>query len=131
MTHGISNPVAIVLSLMTCNLAVLADKDWDRFLGPHGVAVVSIIAVIALWAQALSKGRQERKDKAEAEAARERRHSETLRLQRENSDKILELSAESIKAHARSVQAITSFDRTIQNLTEELKDRPCQLSQKK
>lgn len=126
MTHDMTNPVAILVSLSACNLALIADEYWNRFLGPHGVAVVSILAVLALWGQGIAKSRQERSDRAKDESARERRHNEALSLQRENADKLMSLSAESIKAHAKSVQAIESFDRTIRNMTEELKDRPCQ-----
>lgn len=126
MTHDMTNPVAILVSLSACNLALIADEDWNRFLGPHGVAVVSILAVLALWGQGIAKSRQERADRAKDEAARERRHNEAIALQRENAQHLMSLSAESIKAHAKSVQAIESFDRTIRNMTEELKDRPCQ-----
>lgn len=118
-------------------LAIISDQDWQRMTGPHGVAFIAVLAVIVLWANGLRKEkaeisrRQAEEIRAEArrvadEAALEKRHTETMTMQRENADKLMQLTVESIKAQGHTSQAIISIDSTIKRLTEEVASRPCQ-----
>jgi heme exporter protein D len=111
--------------------AIITDQDWQRAFGPNGVAFISIVAVVVLWLNSIKREKNEEARREKEEEQRDRRHSETLTLQKENSAKLMDLTAESIKSHAMSVGAIKSIDRTIMNLTEELKERPCQIGRAK
>ena len=106
--------------------AMIADEDWQKLTGPYAFLFGLIIAVIVLWNSGRMREKNENIRRAAEAVAREKQHSETLALQKENSQKLLDLTAESIKAHGMSVGAIKSMDRTIQALTVELSERPCQ-----
>lgn len=103
-----------------CNylIAILSEEDWSKLTGPHGVAFLAVIAVIVLWGNGIRREKQEEKRRVDEEIRRERRHTETLNLQRENSNKLIELTGESIKSNAYVTAAITA-------LTKELESRPC------
>jgi len=106
--------------------AIISETDWSRITGPHGVAFVAIAAVIVLWASGMRKDKREDERRAKEESSREARHAESIRLQKENADKLIEITVENIRAAGKVTQAITSMDRTIQHLSNELSDRPCQ-----
>lgn len=106
--------------------AAISEADWKIIKGPEGALFLSVIIIVVLWNTGRTREKNENKRREDEEGRRERRHAEQLSLQKENSDKLLALTSESIKAHAMAVAAVSSFDRTIRNLTEELKDRPCQ-----
>jgi hypothetical protein len=96
----------------------LTEQDWSKLLGPQGFTVGLILAVIVLWGNGIARERNETKRREKEEASREARHKETLRLQRENSEKLMNLSVEAIKAKGMMVAAFN-------NLVEELEGRPC------
>jgi heme exporter protein D len=104
-------------------------------LGPHGVAVVAILAVVALWVSGIKEKSAMKKDieareareearRAKEEESREKRHAESIHLQTANSDKLLTITAENIKAQALVTAAISSMDRSIQDLTEKISKCP-------
>lgn len=105
--------------------AMIADDDWAKMTGPYAFLFGLIVAVVVLWNSGRVREKNENTRRAAEAEAREKQHAETLTLQKENSQKLLDLTAESIKAHGMSVGAIKSMDRTIQALTLELGDRPC------
>jgi hypothetical protein len=107
-------------------LAIISETDWSRITGPHGVAFVAIAAVIVLWASGIRKDKREDERRTKEENAREGRHSESIAIQKDNAEKLVALTVENIKACGHVTQAIHSMDRTIQQLTHELGDRPCQ-----
>jgi hypothetical protein len=96
----------------------LTEQDWSKLLGPQGFTVGLILAVIVLWGNGIARERNETKRREKEEASREARHKETLRLQRENSEKLMNLSVEAIKAKGMMVAAFNT-------LVEELEGRPC------
>jgi hypothetical protein len=96
----------------------LTEQDWSTLLGPQGFTVGLILAVIVLWGNGIARERNETKRREKEEASREARHRETLGLQRENSEKLMQLSVEAIKAKGMMVAAFN-------NLVEELEGRPC------
>jgi hypothetical protein len=96
----------------------LTEQDWSKLLGPQGFTVGLILAVIVLWGNGIARERNETKRREKEEASREARHKETLSLQRENSEKLMNLSVEAIKAKGMMVAAFN-------NLVEELEGRPC------
>lgn len=100
-------------------MTTISDGNWDKLIGPHSLTFGAVIAVIVLWTSRVVESRKQ-------EAARERRHQETVSMQGRNADKLLELTKESILAQGKATLAINSMDRTVQSLTIEIKDRPCQ-----
>lgn len=117
------------LGLWSGTLAVsdaITDADWQKIKGPEGALFLCVIIILTLWNSGRVRERNENLRREREEAARENRHSATLKIQKDNAEKLMELTAESIKAHGLSVGAIRSMDRTIMALTEELKERPCQ-----
>jgi flagellar biosynthesis component FlhA len=117
--------------------AFVTETDWQRITGPHGVAFVAIAAVIVLWGSGirdkalLRKETEEReireeKRREKEESAREARHAESIKLQRENAEKLIGITVENIKAAGHVTQAINSMDRTIQQFSHDLGQRPCQ-----
>jgi hypothetical protein len=114
-----------MLSMLSI-VAIISEADWARILGPHGVAVCAILGLAIVWGSGLRKDKREDERRAKEESSREARHAESIRLQKENADKLIEITVENIKAAGKVTQAITSMDRTIQHLSNELSDRPCQ-----
>jgi uncharacterized membrane protein YcjF (UPF0283 family) len=115
--------------------ALFSNSDWERITGPHGVAFLAVTACIVLWVTSLRREKEIAKNEAKRDAAeqilrteeesrRERRHSETLAMQKENSDKLIGLTAESIKAQIHVTTAI-------QALSKQLDSRPCGLAELK
>jgi hypothetical protein len=89
-------------------IAVMMDADtWQKVKGAEGALFGAVIVVIVLWASKIMDGRR-----------LDARHAETLALQKENSQKLMDLTAESIKAHGYTCQAIASIDRTLQSFQE-------------
>lgn len=111
--------------------SMIQDDDWQKMTGPYAFLFGLIIAVVVLWNSGRIREKNENNRRANEAEAREKQHAETLTLQKENSQKLLDLTAESIKAHGMSVGAIKSMDRTIQNLTLELGNRPCWATKRK
>jgi heme exporter protein D len=116
-------------------IAFISEQDWSRMLGPHGVAVVAILAVVALWVSGIKEKSAMKKDieareareearRTKEEESREKRHAESIHLQTANSDKLLTITAENIKAQALVTAAISSMDRSIQDLTEKISKCP-------
>jgi len=105
--------------------SMFSDADWQKMTGPYAFLFGLIIAVIVLWNSGRIREKNENSRRAAEAEAREKQHAETLDLQKENSQKLMDLTAESIKAHGMAVGAIKSMDRTIQSLTLEISERPC------
>ena len=131
MTHRIEQlaPLAYMVEAALLGLAAgykvteaaclaLTEQDWSNLLGPQGFTVWLIFAVIVLWGNGIVRERNETKRREKEEASREARHRETLALQRENSEKLMSLSVEGIKAKGLMVSAFN-------NLVDELEGRPC------
>ena len=131
MTHRIEQlaPLAYMVEAALLGLAAgykvteaaclaLTEQDWSKLLGPQGFTVGLIFAVIVLWGNGIVRERNETKRREKEEASREARHRETLALQRENSEKLMSLSVEGIKAKGMMVSAFN-------NLVDELEGRPC------
>jgi hypothetical protein len=109
----------------------IAEQDWQKIFGPNGVAFIAVCATVVLWLNGLKREKNEEKRRDREELSREKRHLEMTALHQGNANKLMELTAESIKSHGMSVAAISRMDRTIQALTEELKGRPCQINENK
>ena len=110
--------------MLACGMAIttahyvanaLVDREtMDSIRGADGALVGAVLIVAVLWLSKLADNRK-----------LDQRHEEALKLQKENAEKLMSLTAESIKAHGMAVGAIKSMDRTIQALTDELESRPC------
>ncbi len=92
-------------------VAMIDRETMDQLRGADGALIGAVIIVAALWTMKIYDGR--RLDK---------RHEEALAMQKENAEKLMALTAESIKAHGLSITAIKSMDRTIQHLSNEMSE---------
>ena len=95
--------------------SIISKETMNDLRGADGALVGAVLIVAVLW---LSKMADNRKLDA--------RHEEMMKLQKDNADKLMALTAEAIKAHGMSIQCSQSVDRTLQNLTLSINDRPCQ-----
>lgn len=120
---------------------IIDEQSWDRLTGRHGALFVMAIALLVFWnsnrlrekrdakRQSIIESREDARRKEEEilrqteNAAREDRHREAMELQRRNSDQLITLNAESIKAQAKCTHAIEAMDKNIQRLTMEISDR--------
>jgi hypothetical protein len=100
--------VAVGVYSATRYVAAMMNEDtWEKVKGSEGALFGAVIVVIVLWASKVMDGRR-----------LDARHAETLALQKENSQKLMDLTAESIKAHGLTCQTIASVDRTLQAFQE-------------
>lgn len=111
----------------------LTETDWNRLVGPHGFTVGLILAVIVLWATAMRREACETKRREAEEAARDKRHQDTIRMQRDNANDLKSITVESIKAQMITAEALKKLQESNDNNTDiivelvgELKRRPCQ-----
>ena len=110
--------VLAVKSGYTYLSAAIGDDDWSKITGPHGVAFIAVIAVIVLWFNGLRREKNEEKRREKEELNREKRHSESIALQRENSKTLIDLNIQGIKAQGHAAGEIRA-------LRKELEGRPC------
>ncbi len=104
-------------------LAVISEADWNRALGPHGVAFISIVAVVVMW----DSGRRDRKAEntrrqdeiASANASR----AELLKALKESIDSNNDLTKQCIRAIECQKAATQAMDKTIQHHTTFLADK--------
>ena len=109
-------------------LGLLTETDWLKITGPHGFLFGSVIAVLVLWNSGRVREKNEQLRREKEEAAREQRHNQLVATNKENAESLKALTVESIKAQAKSTHAIETMDRNIQRLTNELSERPCQIT---
>ena len=99
----------------------ISEQDWQRLLGPQGFTVGLILAVLVLWGNGVVREKKERKRREDEEKSREARHKESIGLQRENSEKLMAITVESIMAKGMMASAMN-------RLVDELEGRPCNLN---
>lgn len=120
-----SIPITATTTLVT--KAVTDDVMWTKMIGPFGGLFLSILFLAIFLrkdtvarrdrikveaqvrADALAREQKEEARRKEEDEAQERRHSETLNLQKENSHQLLELTKSSITAQAETAHAIQSL----------------------
>lgn len=114
-------------------MMAITDTDWDRLIGPHGFTVGLILAVVALWATAMRRETCENKRRESEETAREKRHQDSIRMQRDNANDLKSITVESIKAQMLTASALSDLKEasektsiSIDNLFVQLSTRPCQ-----
>jgi hypothetical protein len=124
------HPLAVVADVVMLGfLAVwqgmatlISNDDWSRITGPHGLVFVLIIGLIVVWTKSVRD-----------DAARERRHRETIKTQQDHFNALLELNEKtaddlkvltvaSTKAQMSATNAIISMDHNIIRLTNEMSD---------
>jgi hypothetical protein len=113
---GLFNDALAMMAVFFANSsAVIGGTDWGNAIGPYGGYFISL-AMLGLFIQ---------RDRASTKTA-ERRHAETIAMQKANGDQLMGLTVEGIKAQGRATVAIESVDRTLQYLSKEMGERPCQ-----
>lgn len=102
---------------------LISSDDWNKITGPHGLVFVLIIGLIVVWTKSVRD-----------DAARERRHKETIQSQQQHFNSLIEmnektandlkiLTVASTKAQMSATNAIISMDHNIIRLTNELSDQ--------
>lgn len=109
-------------------LGMLSETDWLKITGPHGFLFGAVIAVLVLWNSGRVREKNETARREKEELAREARHAELVATNKENAESLKALTVESIKAQGKATHAVETMDRNIQRLTNELAERPCQIT---
>jgi len=104
-------------------LAVISEADWNRALGPHGVAFISIVAVIVLWANGIATRKAEDKRRAEEIASANASRAELLEALKESIQSNQGLTERCIAAVEKQTAATVAMDKTIQHHTTFLTDK--------
>ena len=104
--------------------SLIDQESWDRLTGKHGALFFMSVALIIFWnsnrvrtkrdiqrqatQEAKEDARREREEHARQveNEAREQRHREAMELQKHNSEKLIELSVENVKAQAIVAKAL-------------------------
>ena len=126
----------ILLSLLAWNYfcylsSIIPEEDIKHLTGPYGVAFAAVVAVIVLWSnkiisdsaakkEALRREQKEDRIRDEQEKAREARHKELVDTNKEYAEKLNSLVAESLTVHRET-------KKSLDDLTHQLKKRPCQM----
>lgn len=103
-------------------VALVSAEDWEKITGPHGLVFVLICGLIVVWTKSVRD-----------DAAKERRHKETISTQQAHFKALLDLNEKgsedlkvltvaSTKAQMAATNAIISMDHNIIRLTNELAD---------
>lgn len=111
------------LAIWKGTLAFISEDHWDKLTGPHGLVFALVVGIIIMWSKSVRD-----------DAARERRHKETLKSQEDHFKQLIDLNAKassdlkiltvaSTKAQMSATNAIISMDHNIIRLTSELSDQ--------
>ena len=90
-------------------IVAITENDWTRLLGPSGLAVAAVLAVIVLWGTLATFFVSFAKRTTA-------NHKETVVIQRENASALKELVVEGIKAHAKMSHACEKMHEGLSNL---------------
>ena len=104
-------------------LAVITEADWNRALGPHGVAFLAVIAVVVLWGNGIATRKAEDKRRAEEIASANASRAELLSALKESIDGNHELTKQCIKAIEKQTAATIAMEKTMQSHTVFLADK--------
>jgi len=115
---------------------VFDDTTWDRMKGGNGALFIMGVGLLVGWnhmrrSAKLERERREREEikedirREKEEASREARSQQMIKMQTDNSDRILQITAEGILAQGKTARAIERLDSTNQKLTMEIKDMTC------
>jgi len=96
-------------------------------IGPWGGMLVSLIMLAIIIRHTAARQKHQYQQAELDRQDRDRRHSEAMAMQKDNAEKLMGITVESIKASGRATLAIERVDSTLQYLTQELEKRPCQL----
>lgn len=124
------HPLAAIIDVTTLGFlaawqgmaTLISNDDWSKITGPHGLVFVLIIGLIVVWTKSVRD-----------DAARERRHRETIKTQQEHFNALLELNEKTAddlkiltvaatKAQMSATNAIISMDHNIIRLANEISD---------
>lgn len=121
LAHGVS-----LGALSIYSGSILAESDWQKVIGPYGALFLACVILTLTWTNNRRKERREEARRDREEEKRDRRHDESMKLQKENWERITALTAENVNARLVSAGAIDRMSSSLQGLTIELKERPCQ-----
>ena len=122
---GIFYCAALIQQGLAALLDFFSEKDWDRLLGPHGVAVVCLIALVVQWNTGrVAERNRDRRANVDRQAT-EDRHKETVALMASNADKLAALNVESIKAIMLMKHSSDTLVHATERLHSTLESSPC------
>jgi hypothetical protein len=104
-------------------VAVISEADWNRITGPHGVAFLSIIAVVVLWGNGIASRKAEDKRRAEEIASANASRAELLKALNESIESNNDLTKQCIRAIEKQTAATQAMDKTMQHHTTFLSDK--------
>jgi hypothetical protein len=123
VTSLVEGTMLSILAIWKGTATIISDDAWEKLTGPHGLVFALIIGIIIIWSKSVRD-----------DAARERRHKETIKTQQEHFQKLIDLNEKtandlkiltvaSTKAQMSATNAIISMDHNIIRLTNELSDQ--------
>lgn len=100
-----NDALALVAVFVANASASLTDAEgWAKAIGPYGGYFISLV-MLALFIQ---------RDRSATKTA-ERRHAETISMQKANADQLMALTVEGIKAQGKVAMVISNVDHTLQS----------------
>lgn len=123
ITSIVEGSLLSILAIWKGSVAFISTDQWDKLTGPHGLVFALVIGIIVIWSKAVRD-----------DAARERRHKETIKAQERHFQDLIDLNEKtandlkiltvaSTKAQMSATNAIISMDHNIIRLTNELSDQ--------
>jgi hypothetical protein len=122
--------------------SLIDEQSWDRLTGRHGALFFMAIALIIFWnsnrvrtkreieRMAANETKEDARRKEEEilrqveNEAREHRHQEAMKLQRDNAQQLLALTVESVKSNAIVAKAQTEVAHALESLKDEIRKCP-------
>lgn len=112
--------------------SIVSDEDWSKLIGPHGALFAVSVGLVVVWLHSAAAERNRQKRADAAEIKHDKRHAENRADMRELSDKLMALTAESIKANVlatvaqqNGVKELSSVKTEMSDLSEMLRASPC------
>jgi hypothetical protein len=98
-------------------IAIITEADWNRITGPHGVAFISVIAVIILWSNGIMTRKAEDKRRAQEIKDANNARADLLKALEASTASNNALTSQCIHAIERNTAAVQAFDKTCQRNT--------------
>lgn len=103
----------------------LTDKDWERMVGPWGGLLLSVCMCGILLRHSAKRIKREDERSELERQERERRHAESMALQRESHAKFETLHTRAMDAQLETAKALLKLSHSNERLHDEMRGRPC------
>lgn len=102
---------------------LISSDDWNRITGPHGLVFVLLIGLIVVWTKSVRDDAARERRHRETIAAQEKHFATLIKMNGENANDLKALTVASTKAQMTATNAVISMDHNIIRLTNELADQ--------